>query len=140
MLLVLLLKLAAIAHGVFVEEPSAELSTWERATGFVHVPAPAPAAGFLYYNRSAHARAAVSYDGRSVRIDNQSTILLGGSVHYMRLTPGMWADIFAEAKTGGLNAIETYCFWTDHEQVRGGGFLGREIHGWAFLNIYMILL
>ena len=34
----------------------------------------------------------------------------------------MWADVFAEAKAAGLNAIETYCFWTDHEPVRGGGF------------------
>ncbi len=57
-----------------------------------------------------------------MRIDNESTLLIGGSVHYMRLTPGMWADVFAEARAGGLNAIETYCFWTDHEQVRGGGF------------------
>ena len=140
-----LLLLANAAHGAFVEKPAAELSTWERATGY-DAPAAAdeatstttelegggaglttstPAAGssgFLYFNRSAHGRASVSYDGRAVRVDNQSTLLLGGSVHYMRLTPGMWADIFAEARAGGLNAIETYCFWTDHEQVRNGGF------------------
>jgi beta-galactosidase len=79
--------------------------------------------GFLYYDKAVHGEAtSVSHDGRSVRINNQSTILLSGSVHYMRLTPGMWAEIFAEARAGGLNAIETYCFWTDHEQVRNGGF------------------
>ena len=38
-------------------------------------------------------------------------------VNHMVFGLGMWADIFAEARAGGLNAIETYCFWTDHEQV-----------------------
>eukprot|EP01052_Picozoa_sp_SAG31_P050729 SAG31_NODE_11710_length_1004_cov_1.647514_2_plen_198_part_01 len=93
-----------------------------RAYGTDQPAASATGSGFLYFNRSVHGHASASYDGRSVRIDNESTLLIGGSVHYMRLTPGMWADVFAEARAGGLNAIETYCFWTDHEQVRGGGF------------------
>jgi hypothetical protein len=122
--------LAAAAHEGGGGNGDGGRSAWERATGFpapdataaAPQPQPQPRAGFLYYNKAAHAHATASHDGRSVRIGNQSTILLSGSVHYMRLTPGMWPAIFAEARAGGLNAIETYCFWTDHEQQRNGGF------------------
>jgi hypothetical protein len=133
--LALLCQLPA-ARSTFEAAPAAERTPWQRATGFPAAPTASAAtvygtgsgsgsasgSGFVYYNRSVHARATASFDGRSIRIDNYSTLLLGGSVHYMRLTPGMWQDVFAEAKAGGLNAIETYCFWTDHQPVRGGGF------------------
>ena len=109
--LALLCQLPA-ARSTFEAAPAAERTPWQRATGFPAAPTASAAtvygtgsgsgsasgSGFVYYNRSVHARATASFDGRSIRIDNYSTLLLGGSVHYMRLTPGMWQDVFAEAK------------------------------------------
>ena len=61
----------------------------------------------------------VSYDERSFLINNKRTIILSGSVHYPRSTPGMWDHIFEEMIEDGLNAVETYVFWNIHEFKRG---------------------
>lgn len=78
-------------HGAFVRAPTEGRTAWERATGFPAAQKPSAShasssstPSFLYYDKGAHAHATATYDGRSMRIDNQSTILLGGSVHYMR--------------------------------------------------------
>ena len=31
----------------------------------------------------------------------------------------MWADLFAKSKENGLNVVDTYVFWDEHEAVRG---------------------
>src|SRR3954462_11493729 len=61
----------------------------------------------------------VGYDSRAVTIDGRRTLLLGGSIHYPRSTPGMWPDLMRRAKEAGLNAIDTYVFWNLHERRRG---------------------
>ena len=61
----------------------------------------------------------VTYDERSFFINNRRTIILSGSVHYPRLTPGMWDHIFEEMANDGLNAVEIYVFWNIHEFKRG---------------------
>ena len=61
----------------------------------------------------------VTYDGRSFLINNKRTIILSGSVHYPRSTPGMWDHIFEEMIKDGLNAVEVYVFWNVHEFKRG---------------------
>ena len=61
----------------------------------------------------------VSYDERSFLINNKRTIILSGSVHYPRSTPGMWDHIFEEMVEDGLNAVEIYVFWNIHEFKRG---------------------
>ncbi|KAH9804748.1 Beta-galactosidase 7 [Citrus sinensis] len=60
----------------------------------------------------------VSHDGRAITIDGERKILLSGSIHYPRSTPGMWPDLIKKAKEGGLDAIETYVFWNAHEPLR----------------------
>jgi hypothetical protein len=35
----------------------------------------------------------VSYDNRAVLIDGKRQLLLSGSIHYPRSTPGMWSNI-----------------------------------------------
>src|SRR3954452_8447968 len=64
-------------------------------------------------------RRSVAYDGRAVTIDGRRTLVVGGSIHYPRSTPGMWPDLMRRAKEAGLNAIDTYVFWNLHECRRG---------------------
>ncbi|KAL3754060.1 hypothetical protein ACJRO7_001323 [Eucalyptus globulus] len=59
----------------------------------------------------------VSYDERGIKLNDQSRIIISGSIHYPRSTPEMWGDLIKKAKEGGLNAIETYVFWNAHEPL-----------------------
>ncbi|XP_042495404.1 beta-galactosidase 16-like [Macadamia integrifolia] len=61
----------------------------------------------------------VTYDGRSLIINGQPRILFSGSIHYPRSTPEMWPSLIAKAKEGGIDAIETYVFWNQHEPQQG---------------------
>ena len=60
----------------------------------------------------------VGWDARSLRLDGRPTLLLSGSIHYMRSTPEEWPGLFAEARANGLNTIESYVFWNAH--AKGG--------------------
>ncbi|XP_065632314.1 beta-galactosidase 15, partial [Quercus suber] len=60
----------------------------------------------------------VSHDGRAITIDGARRVLISGSIHYPRSTPGMWPDLIKKAKEGGLDMIETYVFWNAHEPSR----------------------
>ena len=42
-------------------------------------------------------------------------VVLGGSVHYPRFSPGQWPDILKKAREDGLNHVEVYVFWNIHE-------------------------
>ncbi|KAG7400530.1 Beta-galactosidase 6 [Phytophthora boehmeriae] len=61
----------------------------------------------------------VRYSQRGFEIDGRQTLLLGGSIHYPRSSPGSWERLLREAKRDGLNHIEMYVFWNLHEQERG---------------------
>ncbi|TDH69273.1 hypothetical protein CCR75_002881 [Bremia lactucae] len=61
----------------------------------------------------------VTYSPRGFTIDGRPTLLLGGSIHYPRSSPGQWKQLLQEAKRDGLNHIEMYVFWNLHEQERG---------------------
>ncbi|KAK2968738.1 hypothetical protein RJ640_020374, partial [Escallonia rubra] len=60
----------------------------------------------------------VTYDNRAIKIDGERKIILSGSIHYPRSTPEMWPSLIKKSKDGGLNAIETYVFWSSHEPQR----------------------
>ena len=60
---------------------------------------------------------AVSFDSRSIRLNDKPAILLSGSIHYPRSTPGMWRSLFKEARAAGLNTIESYVFWNYHQRT-----------------------
>ncbi|GJR29589.1 beta-galactosidase 16 [Tanacetum coccineum] len=69
----------------------------------------------------------VTYDGRSLLIDGERKILFSGSIHYPRSTPDMWPSLIAKAKQGGLDVIQTYVFWNQHEpQPDQYDFTGRN--------------
>ena len=61
----------------------------------------------------------VTYDERSFIIDGQRTILLGGSFHYPRASPGDWPGILQKARDDGLNHVQIYVFWNYHEFKQG---------------------
>ena len=79
-----------------------------------------PPNGILRYRDvSASGYINVNYDQRSFIINNERTLILSGSVHYPRSTPGMWDHIFEEMVKDGLNAVQVYVFWNVHEFRRG---------------------
>ena len=57
----------------------------------------------------------VSYDQRSIRLNDQPVTFLSGSIHYPRSTPGMWPQLMKQAAADGLNMIEIYVFWNYHQ-------------------------
>ena len=61
----------------------------------------------------------VSYDSRSLRLNNQPVVFLSGSIHYPRSTPAMWPGLMKAAAADGVNMIEIYVFWNFHEPVEG---------------------
>ncbi|CAI5704049.1 hypothetical protein KXD40_002409 [Peronospora effusa] len=61
----------------------------------------------------------IKYSTRGFEIDGKQTLLLGGSIHYPRSSPGQWEQLLRDAKRDGLNHIEMYVFWNLHEQERG---------------------
>ena len=73
----------------------------------------------MRYHDVAGSSYTVTYDERSFLINDKRTIILSGSVHYPRSTPGMWDHIFEEMVEDGLNAVEIYVFWNIHEFKRG---------------------
>ena len=61
----------------------------------------------------------VTYDRRSIRLNDQPVVFMSGSIHYPRSTPGMWPSLMRAAAADGMNMIEIYVFWNYHEVVEG---------------------
>jgi len=52
-------------------------------------------------------------------LDGAPHRILSGALHYFRVHPDLWADRIHKARLLGLNTIETYVPWGDHEPRRG---------------------
>lgn len=61
----------------------------------------------------------VGWDDRAILINGKRELLMVGHIHYPRSTPDMWPSLFERTKEAGINAIDTYVFWNDHEKERG---------------------
>lgn len=59
----------------------------------------------------------VSYDARSILLDGQRSLLLSGSIHGPRSTPGTWGPALDLAVQQGLNMMEVYVFWNVHAPI-----------------------
>ncbi|CDF40977.1 Cytoplasmic beta-galactosidase1 [Chondrus crispus] len=57
----------------------------------------------------------VTYDRRSFFIHGEPFLILCGSVHYIRLHPSRWDALFDTFHRAGLNTLETYVFWGEHD-------------------------
>ncbi|MBB2968029.1 glycoside hydrolase family 35 protein [Leifsonia aquatica] len=56
---------------------------------------------------------------RDFLLDGQPFRILSGALHYFRVHPEQWEDRILAAKEMGLNTIETYVAWNEHEPERG---------------------
>jgi hypothetical protein len=61
----------------------------------------------------------VSYNARSLLLNDLPVLFVSGSLHYPRSTPGMWPTLMQQAVLDGLNMVEVYVFWNFHEAVEG---------------------
>jgi hypothetical protein len=88
-----------------------------------------------YYNNFDHSRIGndcitshdlrpinVSYNKRSIIINNENVMLLGGSMHPSRLTYYTWNMALDEAVHQGLNLITIYIIWSSHQPIYKNSF------------------
>ncbi len=69
----------------------------------------------------------VTYDSRSLLLSGQRTFIHSGSLHYQRFLPADWPRALGLAKELGLNTVQTYVQWDEHEPVQGQvSFSGRN--------------
>ena len=80
---------------------------------------PAASPGFPLYSAYAGKPYTVTYDKRSIRLNDEPAMFMSGSIHYPRSTPAMWPTLMQQAALDGLNMIEIYVFWNQHEPVEG---------------------
>lgn len=59
----------------------------------------------------------VSYDNRSIRINDERVLLLGGSIHPSRATKQTWGYALDEIVANGLNLVTIYVMWENHQPV-----------------------
>ena len=74
-----------------------------------------PVSEFLHYHDLNGASYTVAADERSFIINGERTMILGGSIHYPRLSTGQWKDILTKMFDDGLNSAQVYVFWNIHE-------------------------
>ncbi|KAK8803493.1 hypothetical protein WA158_001187 [Blastocystis sp. Blastoise] len=73
---------------------------------------------FVTYDQVRGNPYSVTYDNRTFFINGTRTLILGGSVHYPRVTAIQQEILFKEMKQDGNNVVETYLFWNIHEPVK----------------------
>jgi hypothetical protein len=61
----------------------------------------------------------VTYDPIALKINGERQLILSGAIHYPRSTVDVWSDLMKLSVDAGLNTIETYVFWHQHEPTRG---------------------
>lgn len=61
----------------------------------------------------------VDYDRKGLIVGSQRILLFSASIHYPRCQPSDWQQLIEFAKEAGINCVETYVFWNQHERERG---------------------
>ena len=65
------------------------------------LPSSHAASGFPSFSSYAGKPYTVSYDRRSIRLNNEPVAFLSGSIHYPRSTPAMWPQLMKQAAADG---------------------------------------
>lgn len=68
-------------------------------------------------------------------LDGRPHRILAGALHYFRVHPDLWADRIRKARLMGLNAIETYVAWNQHEPRRGEWRADSDLDLGRFLDL-----
>jgi len=61
----------------------------------------------------------VTFDSRSLIINEQRVLLICGEMHFSRMPRAEWESVIVRSKELGLNAIAFYVFWSIHEPQNG---------------------
>ena len=88
-----------------------------------------PTGPFLRYSDLNGKPYTVTTDNRSWIINGTRSILLGGSIHYPRLSVGQWKPILSKMIDDGLNHAEVYVFWNIHEPLYD--FSGKHVYNYS---------
>ncbi len=57
--------------------------------------------------------------GDHFELDGKRFQIISGAIHYPRVPRAYWRDRLKKAKAMGLNTVETYVFWNEHEPEPG---------------------
>ncbi|WP_062137360.1 glycoside hydrolase family 35 protein [Demequina aestuarii] len=68
-------------------------------------------------------------------LDGQPRRIISGALHYFRVHPGQWTARIRAARLMGLNTIETYVPWADHEPQPGEFSATGALDLGAFLDL-----
>jgi beta-galactosidase len=70
---------------------------------------------------SAHAarRSTCSANGDHFELDGKPFQIISGAIHSARVPRAYWRDRLRKARAMGLNTVETYVFWNEHEPEPG---------------------
>jgi beta-galactosidase len=58
-------------------------------------------------------------NGDHFELDGKPFQIISGAIHYPRVPRAYWRDRFRKARAMGLNTVETYAFWNEHETAPG---------------------
>lgn len=61
----------------------------------------------------------VILDEKNILIDGKPTQIISGAIHYFRTHHELWRDRLERAKAIGINTVETYFCWDQHEKREG---------------------
>lgn len=82
----------------------------------------------------------VTFDGRSLMINGERALFLGGSMHPVRATRGTWENALNEAVQNGLNLVTIYVFWAAHQPLANHPLdwklllYGADQHAWELAD------
>ena len=57
----------------------------------------------------------ITYDARTIRVNDSPTILIGGSIHPVRATKSTWSQALNHAVEANLNLVTIYLMWGYHQ-------------------------
>jgi beta-galactosidase len=58
-------------------------------------------------------------NGDHFELDGKPFQIISGAIHYPRVPRAYWRDRLRKARAMGLNTVETYVFWNEHESSPG---------------------
>jgi beta-galactosidase len=74
---------------------------------------------FFYVQNIEAGTFSVDYANHQFLKDGQPFRYISGSIHYMRVHPGLWNDRLQRIRALGFNAVQVYVPWNLHEPTEG---------------------
>lgn len=74
---------------------------------------------FTYADRAAGGSFYIDFDNNTFVKDGKPFRYVSGSIHSYRVPHELWQDRLLKMRAAGLNAIEIYVFWNEHEPMPG---------------------